>query len=191
MWAKGADLSHWNSDYEFAQVLRWASFVAIKATQGTRYVDPEFNDSDDHRWRTLASFGDARIAYHYQNGADALTQARHFIQVVGTVGAHFRAALDFEDSTATGAGAIVIGKEWRNHYGRRQLIYAGAKLRELPVSQRIALSAYFDLWLADWSAPFPTIYPWSAWRFLQYSGTGLDLDEFAGDRAALRHYMGI
>jgi GH25 family lysozyme M1 (1,4-beta-N-acetylmuramidase) len=189
--AKGFDASHWNADSTFDNALDWADFAAIKVTEGTGYTDPEFSG----RWAMLKSSLDSgalvcRIAYAFLNGSNGTAEADHALAEVGTVGDHDLLAADFEAAAATGGELIACVKRWHDKLGRKQLVYGGFKLRTLSSADRASVAKYADLWLADWSAPYSTIDPWADWTFLQYVGTGLDLDEFDGARAVLATYLG-
>jgi lysozyme len=85
----GVDVSHHNFDrckckanWEKAASSK-VVFAYIKATQGTRYVDPTFKDN----WSNLTSSNIHRGAYHFlSSDGDALEQARHFVESVRAAG---------------------------------------------------------------------------------------------------------
>jgi hypothetical protein len=192
-YTQGADLSHWQSDYSFDAVLKWAWFIAIKAGDGTAVAsDSEFKE----RWGQLKSAVQddelgLRGAYQWLNGSNGTAEADALISAMGDTGKKARGAFDFEDPRATGGELVAAVKRYHEKQGHKSLVYGGYALRVLPSSTRADVAKYADLWLADWVVPYPTISPWKDWTFLQYCGTGLDLDEFNGNRNDLNDYLGI
>lgn len=189
--AKGFDASHWNGDQTFENALDWADFAAIKVTEGTGFVDPEFAE----RWSALGALVDSkqiacRIAYAFLNGSNGAAEADFALAKADPFGDVDLMAADYEAAAADGPELIACVKRWHSALGRKQLVYGGAKLKALSLAERSEVAKYADLWLADWTAPYDPIAPWDDWTFLQYVGIGLDLDEFQGTRAELADYLG-
>src|SRR5436305_10690075 len=84
----GLDVSQWNHPGDHS--ITWqqvratgASFVFIKAAEGTRYVNPRFASD----WRASGQAGLLRGTYDYVRPSarrgSAVAQARHFVHVIG------------------------------------------------------------------------------------------------------------
>src|SRR5689334_1580650 len=80
---QGIDVSHYQGVIDWNQVAEaGTAFVFIKATEGTSYVDPQFQDN----WSGAKAAGLLRGAYHFfQPGEDPQQQAEYFLSVVQTV----------------------------------------------------------------------------------------------------------
>lgn len=77
---QGIDVSHWQGQPNWKNVKRryGIAFALIKATQGTGFIDPEF----ERNWSGAAAAGLARGAYHFGVGTPGAAQAKHFLDVV-------------------------------------------------------------------------------------------------------------
>src|SRR5947209_4355391 len=83
----GLDVSQWNHPGDHAITWRQvkttgASFVFIKAAEGTRYTNPRFASD----WRASGQAGLLRGTYDYVRPStrrgSAVAQARHFVRVI-------------------------------------------------------------------------------------------------------------
>src|SRR5260370_16659082 len=86
------DLSHHNGDVDLGRA-KAAGILGViqKATQGTGYKDPTFDENRAQAVQTGLLFG----AYHFGTGSDGVAQAEHFLNVV-TPGANDLLVLDFQ-----------------------------------------------------------------------------------------------
>lgn len=193
----GLDISHYQGTPNFAQLKAdGLSFVFLKATESTGYVDP-----------TLASNrANARAAgltvgyYHFARAVDATSEANHFCDAVGTLAAGELVALDWE---VAGANPPAWCKVWLDtvqaRLGVKPLVYMN-KSAEAGSDWSAVVNADYGLWLAnyDFSATNAMVKP-KHWAFVaieQYSDRasyvgisgGVDADVFAGDAAALARY---
>lgn len=77
---KGIDISHWQTIPDFAAVKASGhEFAIIKATEGTNWVDPKFNDF----WRRAADAGIIVGAYHFfRSNYRGDDQADHFLSTI-------------------------------------------------------------------------------------------------------------
>lgn len=76
---QGIDVSHWQGQPNWKNVKRYGiAFALIKATQGTGFIDPEF----ERNWSGAAAAGLARGANHFGVGTPGAAQAKHFLDVV-------------------------------------------------------------------------------------------------------------
>ena len=172
------------TDYDAAG-RKWS---AIKATEGTGYVDPDFRA----RWNELGqkvANGQMklRVAYHFMSPGDGVGQAKHFLQSLGINGplqAGTRLALDWEASALNDPGALRDAANYIHQVtGIWPLIYTSAS--QVPRATQAVPNA--PLWVAKWSSNIPTNVP-----FVQYSdGPGYDHDVFNGDEAALARFAGF
>lgn len=99
-----ADLSHHQATVDLPTYARQHDRVALKATEGLRYVDPRFAD----RWAEAGRLGLARIAYHFAKAINSgAAEFDHFWAVVGALDwtASDRLCLDSEDTQTPGRAA--------------------------------------------------------------------------------------
>lgn len=193
--AQGADLSHWQSDPTFAAAIKGKDFVGIKATDGTSH-DPEFNDSDDHRWTTLGSLVDkgtlaVRMAYLFlELGISGSAQVDELLATAGNPTASTRMALDWEASAL--ANPSLLGAAGRHLWDRTKIAFlvycsdsnvpaAAAAL----AAEGMKAGTHFFWWIARYGAM-----PAHAWTFWQDVGVGIDHDQFYEDRATLDGWTG-
>jgi lysozyme len=103
-YARGIDVNHYHRPKDWEQV--WSSgisFVGLKASQGSGYVDPSFIDA---RAAVLAPSSGARasLLYHFADGnPDVDKQISHYLDVVGELGPWEIPVLDLE----RGAGGLL------------------------------------------------------------------------------------
>jgi spore coat assembly protein SafA len=184
----GADTSHYQSSGTFEQSIRGSQWSAIKATEGTGYVDPTFRA----RWNELGRKIDAgqmtlRVAYQFMRPGNGTAQAQHFLNTLGIHGklpAGTRLALDWEADALHDPGALHDAANYiHNVTGVWPLIYTSAS----QVSRARAAAPQAPIWEAKWGGSVPSNVP-----FVQYSdGPGYDHDVFNGDLAALRRFAGF
>lgn len=184
----GADTSHWQSGGTFEQSIAGKQFTAIKATDGTGYVDPSFRQ----RWNELGKKIDQgkmslRIAYQFMQPGNGTAQANHFLDTLGVHGklpAGTRLALDWEASALRDPKALHdAANRIHDVTGVWPLIYTSAS----QVSRARAAVPQAPMWEAKWSGSTPGNVP-----FVQTSdGPGFDHDVFNGDLAALRKFAGF
>jgi len=184
----GADTSHWQSGGTFEQSIAGKQFSAIKATDGTGYVDPSFKQ----RWNELGQKiaqgkMSLRIAYQFMQPGNGTAQANHFLDTLGVHGklpAGTRLALDWEASSLKDPKALHdAANRIHDVTGVWPLIYTSAS----QVSRARAAVPQAPMWEAKWSGSAPGNVP-----FVQTSdGPGFDHDVFNGDLAALRKFAGF
>ena len=189
----GIDISRWQKDINLAVVP--CDFVIIKATQGTNYISPTFEEQIKQAVQLHKYVG----VYHYAGGgAGAIAEAEHFIKTV---------------KPYIGRAILVLDWEGEQNPVFNDPIYALAFLRYVKQQTGITPFIYmsksvcrqykkqwdnsFPLWCAQYKNQQPTGYqdnPWTdskgfgAWdkcEILQYSSKGrltgysgnLDLDK--------------
>lgn len=179
---RGVDLSHHNSPVDFGTMQRAGiEFVALKASQGTGYVDPTF---EDRRQRAhLVGFGVVLLYHFFDPEADAKAQAAHFAHVVGGLKANEIAVVDVEDApgwesltSEQSADAVlrwVYGVKTALNRSCGDLMLYGSPgwLRGRFGSQLSDLSC-MKLWAARYAPQLGDVGPWPAATIWQNSEHG-------------------
>lgn len=183
--------------------------VIVKATEGVNYIDPMFHT---HVMRAIQA-GLTVMAYHYlriRHGVpqDAHEQARQFCKLVQDCGLPPLVFGDYEGKFNEDArpqewaeairGFIV---ECSTQMGRPPCSYTDpgewTSYGGVILATAVDIGAT-DLWLADPRALPIVPSPWTEWKLLQYSGTGLpcsgvmgvvDRSRFAGTLDEFRAWV--
>lgn len=180
----GIDISKWQGKIDFRRVKdAGIRVVYIKATQGTSYIDPDF----ERNYRDAEKEGLSIGFYHYvtaRTAAEARNEARFFAAHINGKTQHAKPTMDFEDFgdlTRTEIREIalqfLISLEQETHH--KPVIYSDAfnashnfaddRLREYP------------LWIADYGVERPDMENiWHHWSGWQYTDHGR-IDGIAGD----------
>ena len=119
----GIDISNWQKGIDLTKVP--CDFVIIKATQGTDYVNPDY----DRAYQQAKNAGKCLGVYHYASGGDAEKEAQFFIEnVSGHIGEAIL-VLDWEKEQNKNFGVCDFNwvKKWLNYVfkktGVKPLIY--------------------------------------------------------------------
>lgn len=200
--ARGIDVSHYQGR------IRWDNlaadnlhFVFVKATGGTRRVDPEF----DNNWHGAREIGVIRGAYHFfYAGDDATVQAEHFARTVVALKADdLPPVIDVEITDGASPRQLVDGvltwlRTVERLLGRRPIIYTyHAFANQYLLDPR--LSGY-ALWIAAYDVQRPVApAAWNGrgWHFWQHAHDGsfegvnaaVDLNVFNGTRDQLQQFI--
>lgn len=191
---KGIDISHWQRGIDLAAVE--CGFVIIKATQGTKYVDPCFQKF----YAQAMSLGKKIGLYHYYGSGEPEAQAEHFLQSVRSYIGKAVLVLDWEvDQNPDFKKGPALPKRFLDYVlaktGVHPLIYMSKSVcREYNWTE--VVKGNYGLWMAQYANKKPTGYqdkPWTDQKGLgafkgyaihQYSSAGrlpgyggsLDLD---------------
>src|SRR5215469_12829866 len=177
------DVSSFQGDIDFVAYRKWAaSFdgiarIAIKATEGIGFVDPDFSS---YRAEALNAGIDEIYFYSFGRpdlGNDPVAEAKFMHSVVGDIRASDAIYLDYEVSSAlaTSTWAYLWLAQMQDSYdGKLPGIYASSAY----IAQHLmdARLAQYPLWLANWQfspderPPVPA--PWTSYQFVQYSDRG-------------------
>ena len=163
------DISHFNGDIDFNAVANDGILGVIqKATQGLADVDPLYERNRINATNAGLLWG----AYHFATGEDTISQAEHFLSVVGNSG-NVLLALDFEhnpDGSSMDLGqADAFVTQVQARTGRFPGLYGGSYLKELLGEGSDPVLAQCWLWIAEYG-PEPFIPPnWQTWTFWQYT----------------------
>lgn len=180
----GIDVSHWDGEIDWTAVKdAGVQFAYIKATEGTKFVDPDFT----RNWEEASQAGLLVGAYHYLTTDPFDLQAVNFSQVLPNSG--LPPALDFEldslsPSNIAAFWAIATPTAERVNY--------------LPASMLPQFTNPTGLlWIAEWDVIAPKYSPWPNWTFWQHSASGnvrgvgedVDLDWFNGSLDELKQFL--
>ena len=187
---KGIDISHWQQGINLTSVT--CDFVIIKATQGTKYVDPCFQKF----CAQAMSLGKKIGLYHYYGSGEPEAQAEHFLQSVRSYIGKAVLVLDWEvDQNPDFKKGPALPKRFLDYVlaktGVHPLIYMSKSVcREYNWTE--VVKGNYGLWMAQYANKKPTGYqdkPWTdskglgsfkAYAMHQYSSKG-QLPGYGGD----------
>lgn len=170
-------------------------FAFIKATQGPKSEDPQF----DRNWKKAKQAGIPRGAYHFfLPSEDGKVQAENFISSVKLETGDLPPVLDIEWLNGTTAAQLRKElKEWittvEAHYGVKPIIYTNV---DFYIHHLGSEFDSYPLWVAHYyQLQQPRIS--RDWIFWQHSDQGqvngitskVDFNVFNGDSAAFRNFL--
>lgn len=186
----GIDVSRYQGAVDFEAVkAAGIDFVAVRATDGITYQDPDF----------ARNFGDARAAglvvgaYHfYESEDDPADQLQNFTFVVKLEPGDLPPIIDIErlhekDDAGLDRNLRRFIKGLEVHYGVRPIIYTGLRFS----NRHLTGFGDYALWLAEYEESEPVLPEgWTDWTFWQWSQAWdaagvngkVDADRFNGDR---------
>lgn len=201
---RGVDVSHYqgNIDWELFEE-QGVSFAFIKATEGKRLVDPNF----EYNWENAKKAGIRRGAYHFLRfDVPGKAQARNFINTVPKGYGDLPPVVDIElygkyhkpggkPSFNTVEQILTpLLRELEERYGRRPVIYTN---RSVYYTYLVLKYRDYELWLSHPGFDTGRHRENAGWIFCQYSFTGtlkgmdskhVDLNVFNGTRWDFRKY---
>ncbi|MDO7907175.1 glycoside hydrolase family 25 protein [Paenibacillus sp. JX-17] len=198
---RGIDVSHHQGTIDWAAVREdGITFAFVKASQGQRFMDPQFVRNAQE----AAQAGLLTGAYHFVDAvsqSEARLEARHFAAVLQRAGGAeafmLPPVMDYENNPGSlkpdqiTVVALAFLSELEQLTGRRPIVYTG---NSFAANFGPALGAY-DLWIARYSSRPPTdTTAWQSWNFWQYSDSGrvagirgnVDLNVYDGTEQQLR-----
>lgn len=169
----GIDVSRYQSRIDWKRVKAFrsgsfsTSFVFIKATEGTSYVDPLFFGN----WKGAREQGIPRGAYHYfKPGRNAEAQANHFCRNVSMKKGDLPPVLDIEEMPVGYSKAkltndvLVWLRIVKRHFGIKPIVYTGAVFYEKYIAGTAV--ANYPLWVAHYYEERPATFArWTFWQF--------------------------
>lgn len=196
----GIDISSWQSGINLAIVP--CDFVVIKVTEGTGYVNPDY----ERAYSQAKAAGKCLGVYHYASGGNVPAEAEHFLKNIGKRVGETMLALDWEgrSNPAFGAKDHEWVKAWCDYVAAKTRINPVVYVQQSMMDRLVNIGNY-GLWVAQYANMEPTGYqenPWNEGAYpcvmRQYSSTGrlsgwngnLDLNKFYGDRQAWNRYAG-
>jgi lysozyme len=197
------DLSHHNGAVTLAKVKKAGILGVIhKATQGTRYVDPEY-DANRKKCRQAGLYWGA---YHFGTGSDGITQAEHFLNIVKP-GSKDLLVLDLEANAQGPSMSLEEARAFVTHLyqqtGRWPGLYTGHYIKELLGTNKDSVLSNCWFWLSQYGTTAVVPVNWDTWTLWQYTDGGLgpephevsgvgrcDRDKFNGDATGLESFWG-
>lgn len=203
----GIDISHWQKGLNLSKI-RY-DFAIIKATEGTSFVDPCFNDF----MKKAESLGKCLGFYHFARPEkySAINEAKFFY--ANTV-KWFGKAIPVLDWESQGKANVAWAKDWLDAIysmtGIKPMIYMSESVVNQYDWSNVALSDY-GLWVAKYkdmqvdynydmskAGKQPSVKWWKFYAMWQWTSSGrvdgyngnLDCDVFYGDRDAWMKYAG-
>lgn len=196
---KGVDVSSYQGDIDWSVLSENLDFVFIKATEGSKYCDGNFDYNYSEARKTHLRVG----AYHFFSfESSGATQAENFISNVEPYEGMLPPAVDVElygEYRSNPKSAEIIVPELKtmlnkleDHYGVKPVIYATGSAYNMYIADEFS---EYDLWIRD-------VYfkPNSDWTFWQHSDTGrlegyngeekhIDLNVFNGSKEDFDRYF--
>ena len=200
----GIDVSHWQSDIDWAEVKRsGVKFAFIKATEfpdkrTTLFVDNKFKANAEGAKANGIHWG----AYHFfRTHIDPILQARVFCETVGEFSS-LPPVLDLEAAGSKGERLNYKVRQFLEEVekitSRKPILYTSSGFwRSYMTSEKrehTDWARFYPLWLAHYTALWPnTPYPWIGWAFWQHSDKGtlpgikthVDLNWYTGSEEEL------
>ncbi len=170
---RGIDVSHHQEPVDWTRV-RGAGygFAIVRASYGGSPNDLDRRYLEHRDGARIAGLVVGHYHFAYPGGDDALTEANHFIQVLGSMPAGEFVVLDIE----RGSGNVAVwARVWlgvvEKAVGRLPLVYGyPAFLRDQLPDPALA---HYPLWIAHYDVERPDIpLPWGAAVIWQQSSTG-------------------
>ncbi len=193
---KGIDVSHWQGDVNWTKVKNSGIvFAFVKATEGTSYVDPNFEENIENAHSAGLYVG----AYHFAEpeNYNAKDSAEFFVETIKPYlkSGYLRPVLDLEEGSSLGKDNL---SKWVNEFmvevfnltEIKPIIYTNTNYAENylepPVTQ-------WNLWIANYGVSSPSTGVWDSWAFWQYSDEGyvsgvsgnVDMDYYNGNLDSL------
>ncbi|MBO5971344.1 MAG: peptidoglycan-binding protein [Clostridia bacterium] len=185
----GIDLSKWQAGIDLSRVP--CDFVIIKATQGIKYISPEW----EKQILQALSLDKCVGLYHYAGGGGVIKEANHYINVVKSYIGRAILVLDWEGKQNPNFKNHAYAQEWLQYVkdvtGITPFVYMSKS-----VCREYRWNPMYPLWVAQYANYIKTGYkqnpwtddkgygPWMAPAIFQYSSKGrlngynddLDLD---------------
>ena len=177
---QGIDAARFQTYVDWSAVARTGvKFAFLKATEGGDLKDPAFRD----HWRGAGRAGIARGAYHFYYFCTAPdVQARWFIKNAPKTAGALPPVLDmewnpFSPTCQRRPEAATIRAEMQTwldivtrHYGQRPIIYTTPGFYK---DAQLNLLQGYEFWLRSTAKTPEAAFPGQAWRFWQFSATGI------------------
>ena len=201
---EGIDVSKWQgeiSDQTWRAIKRSGiEFAFVKATDGTSWIDPQF----ENNWERSREANIMRGAYHFWRPEQNIEQqAHHFLNVVKPVSSDddLPPILDVERKLRADDSKDLYAEhiqQWLNlvsaEMNCRPIIYTSVGFWDSYVAPRFG---DYPLWVANYGVNQPAIPAgWRTWQFWQYSQKGsvpgvhpVDRSRFYGSLNDLKRFQ--
>lgn len=165
------DLSHHNANVDFAAAKADGVLgVIYKATQGSGYTDPTYDER-----RGLAVAQDLHWgAYHFGTAQDVPTQVAHFLDKAAP-DASTLLVLDWEENTIASQGTMSLdqAKQFvqgvKDKVGRYPVLYGGSLIKQSVAAGGDPVLRQCPLWLAQYSSDPSLPAGWATYALWQYT----------------------
>lgn len=173
---EGIDVSQWQGTIDYARVKQdGIQIVYIKASEGTRYVDPYFRTN-----YTNAKANGLQVGfYHYvraRTEEQGRQEARHFANTISGTSPDCRLAMDFESFGDLTVGQInqisrAFLSELKTITGKDLVIYSNTNNARNVFDE--SLAEEYPLWVANYGVETPPSNgKWNSWVGFQYTSRG-------------------
>ena len=172
---EGIDVSHWEGRIDFPEVRRAGiRIVYIKASEGDREVDPDF----ERNYREAQTAGLKIGFYHYltaRTAEEGREQARHFARVIREKQYEACAVMDFEAFCdmvfdLIKEVALAFLRELETLTEKMVAVYSDASNAANVFDERLA---FYPLWIAEYGVSQPQMNnDWREWEGWQYTDAG-------------------
>ena len=196
----GIDISSYQSGINLTVVP--CDFVITKATEGTGYVNPDY----ERAYAQAKAAGKCLGIYHYASGGNVQAEADHFLKQVGNRVGEAILILDWESYTnpAFGTNDHAWVKSWCDYVASKTGVNPIVYVQQSAMNRLSGIGNY-PLWVAQYADMNTTGYqdhPWNEGSYTcvmrQYSSCGrlngwagnLDLNKFYGNREDWNKYAG-
>ena len=172
---EGIDVSHWEGRIDFPEVRRdGIRIVYIKASEGEREVDPDF----ERNYREAQTAGLKIGFYHYltaRTAEEGREQARHFAGVIREKQYEACPVMDFEsfdslEREQINTVALAFLRELETLTEKKVAVYSDAGNAANIFDERLA---FYPLWIAEYGVERPEMNnDWREWAGWQYTDAG-------------------
>ncbi|HAN20746.1 MAG TPA: glycoside hydrolase family 25 [Clostridiales bacterium] len=200
---RGVDVSSYQGKIDWNVLTKQdIDFAFIKATEGSSYIDPFFEDNYSNANKTNLRIG----AYHFFSfESSGANQAKHFISVVQKTNNMLPSFVDIEfygnyeknppSKEKVQSELTVLLEKLEEHYGIKPIIYATEKSYKMFIS-----SSYqdYDIWIRDvyFSPLLDDGRKWTFWQYTNrekldgYNGEEMfiDMNVFYGSKEEFDNY---
>lgn len=169
--ALGCDISKWNGAVDFAKMKNaGASFVYMKASQGTAILDSQYNNSRNNIAGILP-FG----SYHYMTTADGPTQAAWFVSCMGDNPGKLPPVVDVELQSVNASLIRQIATFIYDALHKYPIIYTSNYFwsKVTGTTDKAWVTSRCPLWVAHWATLSPLLPDgWTNYVVHQFSADG-------------------
>jgi lysozyme len=175
------DLSHHNNSVDFGK-LAAAGIVGVihKATQGTSTVDPLYASRQPQALAAGLLWG----AYHFGDGSDGVTQAEHFLAVVGA-DPQTLLVLDFESNPSGPSMSLEEARAFVTHVqsvtAKWPGFYSGHDIKDDLGTGSDPVLANCWFWLSQYGPTAVVPVNWPTWTLWQYTDGSVGPDPHSVD----------
>jgi lysozyme len=165
-----ADISHWQLDaigkYDFEAARRWGLWgVIAKATEGTGYIDPTYEEARHGAVSAGLLFG----SYHFFRPGQVKEQVELFLSVADHNGL---LCLDHEDAGCSVEDVKEFMQLVEEKTGQCPVLYSGHLIKDQLGDKMDQYLAGTRLWLAQYSDEPEVQKSWDTYWLWQYTGDG-------------------